>query len=150
MLDIVKNNMDAQFEDYLAVQSVTCQIGCSCKVPATTITSARDLIEFVEGVQNETANLPLDHEGYVLEDANGYRVKLKTPYYLKWKKLRGILLSIKRRGKLLDTSMLHDPEMIYFNDFARQLYEKDPENQMNILQLRKLFYQEYKDVLNCK
>lgn len=119
-------------------------------MPATTITSARELIQFVEDVQNENTDLPLDHEGYVLEDANGYRVKLKTPYYLKWKKLRGMLPSIKKYGKLLNTSMLHDPEMIYFYDFVRKLYEQDPENQMNILQLRKLFYQEYKDVLNCK
>jgi predicted kinase len=150
LLDIVKNNMDSHFEDYLAVQQLACRIGCTYKTPATQITSARDLIDFVDGVQNETANLPLDHEGYVLEDANGYRVKLKTPYYLKWKKLRGMLPSIKKHGKLMDTSMLHNPEMIYFYDFARQLYEQDSENQMNILQLRKLFYQEYKDVLNCK
>ena len=61
-----------------------------------------------------------------------------------------MLPSIKKYGKLLNTSMLHDPEMIYFYDFVRKLYEQDPENQMNILQLRKLFYQEYKDVLNCK
>lgn len=150
LLDVVKNSMDAQFEDYSAVHFLSWQIGCNCKVPATTITSARDLIKFVEDVQNENTDLPLDHEGYVLEDANGYRVKLKTPYYLKWKKLRGMLPSIKKHGKLLNTSMLHDPEMIYFYDFVRKLYEKDPENQMNILQLRKLFYQEYKDVLNCK
>lgn len=150
LLDVVKNSMDAQFEDYSAVQSIACQIGCGYKVPATTITSARELIQFVEDVQNENTDLPLDHEGYVLEDANGYRVKLKTPYYLKWKKLRGMLPSIKKHGKLLNTSMLHDPEMIYFYDFVRKLYEKNPENQMNILQLRKLFYQEYKDVLNCK
>ena len=150
LLDVVKNSMDAQFEDYSAVRSIACQIGCSYKVPETTITSARELIQFVEDVQNENTDLPLDHEGYVLEDANGYRVKLKTPYYLKWKKLRGMLPSIKKYGKLLNTSMLHDPEMIYFYDFVRKLYEQDPENQMNILQLRKLFYQEYKDVLNCK
>lgn len=148
LLNIVKNNMDAQFEDYSMVQNIACQIGCSYKMSATTITSARDLIQFVEGVQNEKTDLPLDHEGYVLEDTNGYRVKLKTPYYLKWKKLRGMLPSIKKHGKLLNTSMLHDPEMIYFYDFVRKLYEQDPENQMNILQLRKLFQEEYKDVLN--
>lgn len=150
LLDVVKNNMESQFEEYSAVHFLSWQIECNCKVPATTITSARELIQFVEDVQNENTDLPLDHEGYVLEDANGYRVKLKTPYYLKWKKLRGMLPSIKKYGKLLNTSMLHDPEMIYFYDFVRKLYEKDPENQMNILQLRKLFYQEYKDVLNCK
>mgnify|MGYP003369129873 FL=1 len=150
LLDVVKNNMESQFEEYSAVHFLSWQIECNCKVPATTITSARELIQFVEDVQNENTDLPLDHEGYVLEDANGYRVKLKTPYYLKWKKLRGMLLSIKKHGKLLNTSMLHDPEMIYFYDFVRKLYEKDPENQMNILQLRKLFQQEYKDVLNCK
>ena len=82
-------------------------------------------------------------EGFVIEDANGYMVKLKTEYYNFWKFMRSIADEILTKGYTTRTSHLSTPEANYFVDWvtAKKLppVYKAPRD---IISLRKEFRKE--------
>lgn len=56
--------------------------------PVHTLSNRQELNDFVQRVKRDETDLT---EGYVLRGANGYQIKLKTPYYLRAKSVRGRL-----------------------------------------------------------
>ena len=56
--------------------------------PVATLNNQKELIDFINKTKHDEENLT---EGYVLRGANGYQLKLKTPFYLRAKSVRGRL-----------------------------------------------------------
>lgn len=56
-----------------------------------------------------------------------------------WKMLRSIISPIKKHGRLLSSSMCHNPTMIYFYQFVKEYIEKYPEDIPDIITLRDIF-----------
>lgn len=93
LLDIVENNLDNKFIEYSVVFNIACALKIACKIPHAI---CRNPIEFNSYVKQWSTKPDSDFEGFVLEDADGTRVKLKTNFYLTWKRLRGDLFKLKK------------------------------------------------------
>ena len=62
-------------------------------------------------------------EGFVLEDAAGFMLKMKLDYYRFWKRMRGVAAETFKRGMVINTSSLATPLANEFYGWARKKYE---------------------------
>lgn len=78
-----------------------------------------------------------------MEDANGYMVKVKLPYYRFWKRLRGLAQAAIKRGELNPShaAALYTPLSNHFFDWAKSLHERPDRDTlpMDIVTLRRMF-----------
>lgn len=83
-------------------------------------------------------------EGFVIEDADGYMVKLKLAYYNFWKFMRGISHEVIRRGHIdgRRTAALTTPLANQFYSWVRTFHDSaNPDDvPKDICTLRSLFY----------
>lgn len=135
LLEAVYNKIEFEHLSYDYLQNLAMAIGVSCKIHSFTFENQREFIEWYNDVTDEE-NLVDDVEGYVIEDSNGFMVKVKLPYYKKWKKLRGVLDSVKRKGYIDRTSMLVDALENDFYNWCRDNRDNLPDN---ILTARTMF-----------
>lgn len=70
-------------------------------------------------------------EGYVIEDSNGYMVKMKLHYYKYWKLLRTLAESMIRVGHVRNPGKMYDAFSNYFIHFIKQHREDYGELQQN-------------------
>ena len=149
LLDIVENKLDGQFADYQDLQIFADLIGCKCKEKVTTLVDKNAFLNFVKvATQDKAKYIGKYIEGFVLEDASGYRVKIKTAYYNLWKRLRSLVPSVKKYGRLQKSGVCHNPIMIYFYDFLKKYYEVVPNGTTNIIELRDIFERDYMPEVN--
>lgn len=87
LLDIVKNSFEAQFLLWEDLQEFAKNYGLNLKKLEHVFTNFDELHEFKSKIVD---GWDCKHEGYVLEDVNLYRVKLKSRYYSWWKQFRSI------------------------------------------------------------
>ena len=85
-----------------------------------------------------------DIEGFVLEDANGYMLKLKLTYYNFWKFMRGIAHEVIRKGYIdpKRTSALTAPIANAFYGWMKELVARSEDREAipsDILTLRRMF-----------
>lgn len=84
-------------------------------------------------------------EGFVIEDSNGYMVKLKLTYYNFWKFMRSISHEAIRNGYISGrrTSALTTPLANQYYSWAKTLHDTEDRDAVpkDICTLRKMFYQ---------
>lgn len=81
LLDIIKNDFKFEKEDYDRMCETAKKLGLEVKQKVKTIETVDELKNFL-AKRNEI------FEGFVLEASDGFMVKVKTDYYLFWKKMR--------------------------------------------------------------
>ena len=79
----------------------------------------------------------LDFEGFVLEDADGTRVKLKTNFYLTWKRLRGDLFKLKKNTEYTIEQNRSSFEKDIFEEM-KKLPKEELAKIDNVISLRRL------------
>ena len=90
--------------------------------------------------QMDEHNLDNEIEGYLVEDSAGFRFKLKLPYYSMWKKLRGLMHSV-RKGQDGKIKYLNNQIEQYFIYFLKNIVEdKSLITDNNLILLRDMFY----------
>lgn len=104
LLDIIKNKITFEREDILNIEEESKVIGCSCKKLGFTINNWLEFTDFLQKIDN------VNIEGYVVEDSSGFMFKIKTPYYLFWKKVRSLrdslIMSLDLKvGKRMDANL---------------------------------------------
>ena len=72
------------------------RLDCPVKKQVRTLETLHELQDFVLEVAINKADVT---EGYVIEGANHFRFKLKTPFYNYWKRLRSYLYRIQKGEK---------------------------------------------------
>jgi len=92
LLDILKRTVDFRKAHFDVVQEVADRFGIECKTRAFTFQNWK---QFEGWYRAANANLDYrisgkHHEGLVIEDANGFMTKWKSPYYGFWKQMRGL------------------------------------------------------------
>ena len=98
-LDIVKNDMKFQKQPYEKIVQYAAELGLTPKEKALVIESWQDFFDWYYEVMDEDYLYNGRHiEGFVVEDAAGYMIKLKLAYYNFWKFMRGISAEVLRRG----------------------------------------------------
>jgi hypothetical protein len=80
-------------------------------------------------------------EGFVLEDAAGYMVKVKLWYYNFWKHMRSVAESLGKYGHYRYTSSLTTPLANQFHGFLKTKTQKEIHDR-SIISLRDEFYKE--------
>lgn len=87
LLDIVHNNLSDEFESFKDVMEVSNKLGVPHKQCEYVFNSWDELYKWR---QNHKNSYEIKHEGWVLEDTNNFRVKMKTRHYSFWKTMRKV------------------------------------------------------------
>lgn len=146
LLDIIYNEMNCrklQFEELCAVAD---ELGLTHKEKAFVLDSWQDFYSWYYTVTAEDYLYEGRHiEGFVVEDANGYMVKLKLAYYNFWKFMRSIAHEAIRKGYIdpRRTAALTTPLANHFYAWARTLHDTECAECVphDICTLRRLFFE---------
>lgn len=99
LLDIICNEIKFSKYDYDMLKSTADNLGLECKERAYTIESWGDFVDWYYTVVGDDYKYHGHNiEGFVIEDANGYMLKLKLAYYNFWKYMRSISHEAIRKG----------------------------------------------------
>jgi len=105
----------------------------------------QEFIEWYDEVTSNRYEFEDGHiEGFVIEDSNGYMVKVKLAYYNFWKFMRSISHETITKGHTKKTSALTSPlANVYYAWIKNLVATKGSENiPKDICSLRKMFYEE--------
>lgn len=153
LLDAVYNEMNFRKIPYSRLCNLAEFYGFEVKTKVTSIATWQEFFDFYMENNNETEETAAkDIEGYVIEDANGYMVKLKNQYYNFWKGMRGLSHEVLRRGYTNRTGSLTTALSNTYYGWLKDLFERTPKEARDslpkdIITLRKQFLEyhpEYK------
>lgn len=150
LLAVVKNAIKFEQLPYEDLIMIAESIGVKAKEQAAILKSWEEFYDWYIEVTKE-GYIYCDHniEGFVVEDPSCFMAKIKLPYYLFWKKMRGVARQALRQGYITNTGKLWDALSNEFYGFLKDFYEKaetkeEKENllKLSIIDLRKMFYAE--------
>lgn len=149
LLDIVYNEMPFRKFGFNEMCAVADELGLRHKEHAFVIETWQEFYDWYynvtsEGYKYDGRNI----EGFVLEDSNGYMVKLKLNYYNFWKFMRSVAHETLRKGYLdpRRTAALTTALANQFYGWVKSLYDPDDREKndaipKDICTLRKMFFE---------
>ncbi|MBR1527422.1 MAG: T4 RnlA family RNA ligase, partial [Prevotella sp.] len=149
LLDIVYNEMPFRKFGFNEMCAVADELGLRHKEHAFVIETWQEFYDWYynvtsEGYKYDGRNI----EGFVLEDSNGYMVKLKLNYYNFWKFMRSVAHETLRKGYLdpRRTAALTTALANQFYGWVKSLYDPDDKEKndaipKDICTLRKMFFE---------
>ena len=149
LLDIVYNTLDFQKYNYEDMAHVGRELGLTIKKQAYELSTWQEFYDWYNEVLEEDYEYRGDKiEGFVIEDANGYMVKLKLTYYNFWKFMRSIANETLKKGYTSRTSLLTTPVANEFYAWCKKQFENGKADELprDIVTLRKMFYEEKENV----
>lgn len=163
LLDIVYNDLEFKKFEYTEIVKIANEFGLKHKTLAYVIENWSDFFDWYYQVTSEDYEYDgRKIEGFVIEDTNGYMVKLKLHYYNFWKFMRSISHETLRNGYLNPKRMsaLTSPLANQYYSWVKTLYKprdktkyhwwkfwkktnvsKQDNTPRDICTLRKMFYQ---------
>ena len=164
LLDVVYNEIPFRKLPYEEVLNVGLYANLEAKELAYTMETWQEFFDWYNVVTNEDYLYHSDRErdrqieGFVIEDAAGFMVKIKLPYYNFWKFMRGISQEVLRVGYLTHAklSSLLTPEANYYYGWLKEYREQvlaandDPDADVkdivaamphDIITLRRMFHE---------
>lgn len=146
LLDIVKNTLEFQKAEYHEMSALAAYLGVQCKEFAEQLESWEEFYNWYESVNESDYNYNgRKIEGFVIEDASGYMVKMKLTYYNFWKFMRSISHEAIRKGYIEPkrTSALITPLANQYYGWVKTLHDADNVESIpkDICTLRKMFYE---------
>ena len=124
LLDIVYNTLEFQKYNYEDMAHVGRDLGLTIKKQAYELSTWQEFYDWYFEVLEEDYEYRDDKiEGFVIEDANGYMVKLKLTYYNFWKFMRGIAHETLKKGYTNRTSLLTTPVANEFYVWCKKQFE---------------------------
>lgn len=143
LLDIIYNTLDFQKYNYEDMAHVGRELGLAIKKQAYELSTWQEFYDWYFDVLEEDYEYRGDKiEGFVIEDANGYMIKLKLTYYNFWKFMRGIAHETFKKGYTNRTSLLTTPVANEFYAWCKKQFEDGKADGLprDIVTLRKMFY----------
>lgn len=144
LLDIVYNDMDFRKYNYEDMCTVANTLGLQHKEKAFIIESWQEFFDWYYNVTGEDYEYNgRKIEGFVIEDSNGYMVKLKLHYYNFWKFMRNVSHEAIRFGYIRKTAALTTALSNQYYGWVRTLHGADnPESvPKDICTLRRMFFE---------
>jgi len=146
LLDVVKNTLDFQKADYHEMSALATYLGVQCKEFAEQIESWEEFYNWYETVnESDYQYNGRKIEGFVVEDASGYMVKMKLTYYNFWKFMRSISHEAIKKGYIEPkrTSALITPLANKYYGWVKTLHDAENIESIpkDICTLRKMFYE---------
>ena len=142
LLDIVKNDLEYSKKPYEEVVRVANEFGFTPKERAVVLNDWTEFKAWYSEVMAEDYLYNGRHiEGFVVEDANGFMIKIKLYYYTFWKNMRAMAEEVFKTGYFRKMSSLATPLANYFYAWCMKIrtWEDHPNN---IISLRKMFYEQ--------
>ena len=145
LLDIINNELKCTKMPYDQLKEVAAAFGLRCKEKAFVLHEWPEFFDWYYEVTDPEYMYQGRHiEGFVIEDATGYMVKLKLAYYNFWKFMRGVAHEAIRKGHIdgKRTSALTTALANRFYGWVRTLHDRDDVDTLpkDICTLRKMFY----------
>lgn len=107
LLDVIKNDLKFQKLNYKDLKNVGEKFGFEVKELAYTLNNIQEFWDWYYMVEEEDFQYKNEYvEGFVIEDENGFMVKVKLDYYNTWKFMRGVFQKVKKTGYINKTSTL--------------------------------------------
>lgn len=148
LLDIIKNDIKYSKYEFEDLCNIANKLGIEHKRKAYEIANWQDFFDWYYDVLEEDYEYNGEIiEGFVIEDAAGYMVKIKLTYYNFWKFMRNVAAEAIRKGYITRTGALTTPIANQFYDWVRKFFD-DPDKEnvpKDICTLRRWFYEEKKD-----
>ena len=147
LLDIVENKLTFNKLPFDQLNHYASEFGLLCKKKAKTFNNYEEFYDWYQEVTESDYRFNGEYiEGFVVEDASQFMIKVKCVYYDFWKYMRGITHSILRNGKINKLNTLYDSTPNHYYSWLKEnkervLEELDSEK-INIIELRKKFYEE--------
>ena len=148
LLDVIYREFDYRKYDYDELCNVADKFGLPVKTLAYVFQDYNQFYDFyssVDGKYNYRYNDSII-EGFVIEDKNGFMIKIKTEYYKVWKMLRGLAQSLAK-CRNVDTRIIVKPELIKAFAFLSKL-DREILNNNSIIQLRNLYLESQEENKN--
>lgn len=111
LLDIVTNSFEPKFVKYNELTEISHRFGLKCKQEEFAFVDFDSLHDFKKRISDQW---DCKHEGYVLEDSNGFKVKLKSKYYGWWKQWRSVKEKLQKGQNI---------KKVYTNEFDVKVYK---------------------------
>lgn len=146
LLDIIHNEIPCRKYDFEQLCDIADQFGLSHKEKAYVLENWQDFFDWYYEVISEDYKYNNRHiEGFVIEDANGYMVKLKLYYYNFWKFMRGISHEAIRRGYVNKHKLAELTSAIanHYYGWVKTLHDVEDIESIprDICTLRKMFFE---------
>lgn len=144
LLDIIYNEIGMRKYSYDEMQNVAKELGLQCKEKAFVIDSWSEFFDwYYEVTSDDYLYNGRNIEGFVVEDQNGYMVKLKLAYYHFWKFMRSVAHEAIRKGYITRTSALTNALSNQFYGWVKTLHDTpDPDSvPRDICTLRRWFFE---------
>jgi tRNA splicing ligase len=140
LLDLVYNDFNYSHAGYYTLIDVAGHFGFYFKVLSKVITNWQEFEAFID---KWAARAYI--EGFVFEDANGFMVKYKTPWYKNWKQARGVLQQVWT-GRDIDaiknikTNLAFEPRLMdAIPEFVEECREQGRGTCPSVIELRNWF-----------
>jgi tRNA splicing ligase len=140
LLDLVYNDFNYSHAEYNTLLDVAGHFGLYCKILSKVIANWQEFEVFIDKWAAR-ANI----EGFVFEDADGFMVKYKTPWYRNWKQARGVLQQVWT-GRDIDaiknikTKLAFEPRLMdAIPEFVEECREQGRGTCPSVIELRNWF-----------
>lgn len=146
LLAIIKNDIKFSQLNYDQLVDISNMLNIKVKEKAFVINTWSEFFDWYNEVMTEDYEYNNRKiEGFVIEDSNGFMVKVKLYYYKYWKGLRGMAHTVIRTGHTTRTGMLQDTTSNEFYAFCKKLFQENTKEQRELIpkdmvNLRKMFY----------
>lgn len=140
LLDLVYNDFNYSHAGYYTLIDVAGHFGFYCKVLSKVIANWQEFESFID---KWAARAYI--EGFVFEDADGFMVKYKTPWYKNWKQARGVLQQVWTGRdietiKNIKTKLAFEPRLMdAIPEFVEECREQGRETCPSVIELRNWF-----------
>ena len=134
LLSAIKNDLKFQQYEYNNVVNIACQLNVKVKTRAFEISDWQEFYDWYTEITAEDYEYDGNNiEGFVIEDANGYMVKVKLYYYNFWKFMRSVAHTTLRCGYFNKTGSLTTAEANNFYGFCQKLYNETAPEQRELI-----------------
>lgn len=140
LLDVKNNNFNEEYMSYEDVCKVAEQLQVSVKQAELKFNNWDEFNDWRMKFSNGITQWDCKHEGYVMVDANNFRVKYKSAFYSFWKQMRAVKESIQRGSG--NKKIYKTKEEIQVVKLLENIPKEDLK-QMSIIDIEDMFYKQY-------
>lgn len=135
LLDIFDNTLEEVRQPISVLNTVSYNIGCRFKTLSQIITTKQELVEWINKVM---ADDNIKHEGYVAVGDNGFKFKIKSNFYKKWKYMRSVLQRLQCGKDVVEAKQKANREQIHIIQFM-QTFTREELQTMDIIDVRQKY-----------
>lgn len=145
LLEVFKNQLEEETLSYEELLNIGQILNIPVKKSMLKFDNWKQVEEWKNSFRQGSTQWNCKHEGYVLEDANHFRVKFKSSTYNFWKQMRGILNALQ--GGRTNMKIYKDRNEILVVKLLES-YTREQLQEMSIIDIEDKFHEMYGDTYN--